>query len=102
MDILVGGADPFSVSAADVLLNVFRTNVGDPLVSGYTHYSVDVTALLNANVNTPLMLRFAETDNVFTFQLGVDNVDIVPEPSSFLLVAVALTGIGFIPNSVVE
>src|SRR5512136_2566134 len=48
-----------SVSAADVLLNVFRTNVGDPLVSGYTHHSVDVTALLNANVNTPLMLRFA-------------------------------------------
>jgi hypothetical protein len=88
VDILLGSADPFSVLPADVLINAFRTSVGDPLVSGYTHYSVDVTSVINAHLNTPLMIRFAETDNVFTFQLGVDNVDLVPEPAScFIMMA---------------
>ena len=91
VDILTGGADPFSVLPADVLLNAYGTNIGDPLVSGYTRYSIDVTSLLNGRLNTPLMLRFAETDNVFGFQLGVDNVDfqIVPEPSSLLTIGSA-------------
>jgi hypothetical protein len=92
VDILAGGADPFSVSAADLLMNLFQTTTGDALVSGYSHHASDITTLLNSHLNTPLTLRFAETDNVFTFQLGVDNVDIqetaVPEPSSlWLLVA---------------
>ena len=98
VDILAGGVDPFSVSAADVLTNLFQTTAGDALVSGYSHHSSDITALLNSHLNTPLMLRFAEADNVLTFQFGVDNVDIqetaeaaVPEPSSiWLLIAGAL------------
>lgn len=87
VDILLGSADPFSLAVADVLLNAYRTNVGDPLISGYTHQAVDITALVNSHLNTPLMLRFAETDNVFTFQLGVDNVDVVPEPASLGMLA---------------
>jgi hypothetical protein len=100
VDILVAGASPFSVAPADVLMNVFQTNPGDPAVSGYTHHSVNLTTFLNAHVGTPLTLRFAETDNVLTFQLGVDNVDIdvsaaaVPEPSSALLAGAALVAIG--------
>jgi len=100
VDILFGSAGAFSVLPADVLLSAFQTNPGDPLVSGYTHHTVDVTALLNSHVGTPLTLRFAEADNVFTFQLGVDNVDIdvnaaaVPEPSSWLLAVWALSAIG--------
>ena len=98
VDILAGGADPFSVSAADVLMNLFQTTAGDALVSGYSHHASDITTLLNSHLNTPLTLRFAEADNVFTFQFGVDNVDIqesaeaaVPEPSSiWLLIAGAL------------
>ena len=98
VDILAGGADPFSVLPADVLMNVFQTTAGDALVSGYSHHASDITTLLNSHLNTPLTLRFAETDNVFTFQFGVDNVDIqesaeaaVPEPSSiWLLIAGAL------------
>jgi hypothetical protein len=89
VDILAGGANPFSVSAADVLMNLFQTTTGDALVSGYNHHASDITTLLNSHLNTPLTLRFAETDNVFAFQLGVDNVDIqetaVPEPSSLWL-----------------
>jgi len=102
VDILTGGADPFSVSAADVLMNVFQTSTGDPLVSGYTHHISDITALLNSHLNTPLTLRFAETDNVFAFQLGVDNVNIqeasaVPEPSfTWLMMAGAVFAIGLI------
>lgn len=78
VDILLGSADPFSVAPADVLLEIFQTVAGDPAVSGYTRHAVDVTTLLNDHLDQPLMLRFAETDNVFVFQLGVDNVSIAP------------------------
>jgi hypothetical protein len=100
VDILLGSASAFSVLPADVLLNAFQTNPGDAAVSGYTHHTVDVTILINTHLGTPLTLRFAEADNVFTFQLGVDNVDIdvggaaVPEPSSWLLACGALLAMG--------
>jgi hypothetical protein len=92
VDILAGGADPFSVAPADVLMTVFQTHPGDPLVSGYTRHAVNIGPVINSHLNMPLMLRFAETDNVFTFQLGVDNVDIqvVPEASTWLLMSGAL------------
>jgi hypothetical protein len=100
VDILFGGADPFSVAGGDVLLNTFQTHSGDPLVSGYTHYAVDVTSILNSNVGTELMLRFAEVDNVFTFNFGVDNVHLeasevtpVPEPSTMVLGLTSLLGV---------
>ena len=97
VDILRGGTDPFSVSSADVLLNLYQTQPGNPLVSGYTTINRDLTALLLANLGQTLRLRFAETDNVFTFQLGVDNVNLeatIPEPTTLLLVGSGLTGIG--------
>ena len=72
-------------------------------MSGYSHHVSDITALLNGHLNTPLTLRFAETDNVFTFQFGVDNVSIqetaVPEASSgWLLMAGALFVMARIPR----
>jgi hypothetical protein len=92
VDLLLGGSDPFSLAAEDLLLNLFATLPGDPLVSGYNHVEVDITALLNANLNRSLRLRFAEVDNVSLFQFGVDNVALaigdtneVPEPASMLL-----------------
>jgi hypothetical protein len=94
VDILGVGADPFSVAAADVLFNAFATLSGDPLVSGYLTYTFDLTALLNGNLGQTLRLRFAEVDNVFLFNLGVDAVRLVvneqrvPEPATWLLVAV--------------
>ncbi len=96
VDILTTAAVPFSVGASDVLLNAFKTNAGDPLVSGYTHYTMDVTSLLNAHLSQTLRVRFSEVDNVFTFQLGVDNVALdvgasqtVPEPGSSVLIVTA-------------
>ncbi len=98
VDILLGASDPFSMAASDLLLNLFATGLGDPLVSGYNRIEVDITSLLNANLNQTLRLRFAEVDNVNLFQFGVDNVTLaigdpaqVPEPGSWLLILAGLT-----------
>jgi len=91
VDILAAGADPFSVNGGDVLLKLFQTQPGDAPISGYSHFSLDLTSLLNANLNQTLTLRFAEVDNVGPFQLGVDNVSlqtstesVVPDGSAFM------------------
>jgi hypothetical protein len=95
VDILVAGADPFSVAAGDVLFNAFATVSGDPLTVGYLTYTFDLTALLGANLGQSLRLRFAEVDNVNLFNFGVDAVSLVvdeqrvPEPATWLLVALA-------------
>lgn len=90
VDILRAGTDPFSLATGDVLLNAFQTRPGDPLVSGYSLHTVDVSSLLASQAGQTLRLRFAETDNVNLFQLGVDDVSLqafasVPEPSSLVL-----------------
>lgn len=92
VDLLMTSTDPFSL---DVLLNLYQTNVGDPLVSGYGTHVVDVSALFASHAGETLRLRFAETDNVFIFNFGVDNVSIdpttpVPEPASILLFGAGL------------
>ena len=98
VDILRAGTNPFSLLAGDLLLNVFRTNVGDPLISGYNSYAIDVTSLLAGNIGTNLRLRFAETDNVNVFNFGVDNVrfvdvqqEAIPEPATLLMLGSGLT-----------
>jgi hypothetical protein len=95
VDIVRTGADPFSTAASDVLLNLFQTNPGMPLVSGYNVVTVDVSALLAAHTGEMLRLRFAETDNVGPFQLGVDNVRFaaIPEPTSILLLSLGLVAL---------
>ena len=90
VDILRAGTDPFTAAATDILLNLYRTQVGDPLVSGYNTLNFDLTSLFSANVGQTLRLRFAETDNLSAFQFGVDNVQLetattAPEPQSILL-----------------
>jgi hypothetical protein len=102
VDILLGGSDPFSMAAGDLLLNLFATALTDPLVSGYNHIEIDITGLLNANLNTALRLRFSEVDNVNMFQFGVDNVALVtqdagevPEPGTWMLVLAGLSAAAF-------
>jgi len=100
VDILKAGADPFSLAAGDILMTLFNTPVGSALVSGYTTVSTDITGLLAANAGQTLRLRFAETDNFFALQMGVDDVRItspgvVPEPASFGLAGLALLGLAW-------
>ena len=98
VDLLRAGADPFSVAAADILLSLYASQVGDPLVSGYRSFSSDIGAVLGAHSGELLRLRFAETDNLAQLQLGVDNVAIaavsaIPEPASTALLAVGLAAL---------
>ena len=74
-------ADPFSVAASDVLMNLYQTKPGDPLVSGYNTLGFDLSPLFAANLGQTLRLRFAETDNLGQLQLGVDNVSLEAVPS---------------------
>lgn len=72
VDILKPSASPFSVAPADVLLPVFRTNVGDPASLAPTSMGADLTPFGGSTVR----IRFAEVDNQFFFQAGVDAVGI--------------------------
>src|SRR5688572_17946521 len=76
VDIMRSSADPFSLVAADILMNLYQTQPGDPLVSGYNSLQFDISAVLQANQGATLRLRFAEVDNVAPFNLGVDNIAI--------------------------
>lgn len=93
VDLLLANSDPFSVAAGDVLLTLFQTNPGDPLVSGYNTVTADISSALATQGGNTLRLRFAEVDNVQPLNLGVDNVILlVPEPSTLTLLAAG--GIG--------
>ena len=91
VDIMTAAADPFSVSMTDVLLNVYQTQPGDPLVSGYNTINSDLTALFAAHPGETLRLRLAAVDNVNFLNIGIDRVSIaVPEPGAVILFASGL------------
>ncbi len=101
VDILLASANPFSTTGG-VLQNVFQTNPGDPLESGYSTVSVNLTSLLASRGGQTLRLRFAEVGNQGFFNFGVDDVQLearlaptnpVPAPAGLLLFA---TGVPFL------
>lgn len=88
VDIITTSADPFSVAGGSVLQNLFQTTALTPPVMGYNPFLIDITALLQAHLGETLRLRFAETDNVNFFNLGVDNVSLTPEAGTLALLLV--------------
>lgn len=101
VDIVLATANPFSVAAGDVLQNVFQTNPGDPLTSGYTTVTANLTPLLASRGGQTLRLRFAEVDNQGNFNFGVDTVSLeavtaspVPAPPAAALALMGLLSAG--------
>lgn len=99
VDIITNSADPFSLNAADIVMNLFETAPGSPLVSGYNAYLFDASAALQAYQGTTLRLRFAAVDNVAPMNIGVDAVRVdnvpfsVPDGLPWQAPALALTGL---------
>ena len=91
VDIMSSGAGAFDTGAG-VLANYFiGVDAGaDP--NPFTSYLFDITGLVGGGGN--FVLRFAEVDNQFFFNMGVDNVSIqaVPEPASLLLLGMGAAG----------
>lgn len=96
VDILTATSNAFSVSAGDVLQNIFQTNAATALTFGYTNVQTNITSLLQANAGQTLRLRFAAVDNVSILNVGVDQVAVTvsntaaPEPSSLVLAGSAV------------
>lgn len=70
IDILTTSADPFSVAAGDVLMTLYQTAAGDPLVEGYKTITQDISAFLR-----PMTARNADAlpkPTTSVLQMGVD------------------------------
>jgi hypothetical protein len=92
VDILTGGADPFTNSSADIVSTLWGPG-GDATTAPNPWSTVTATLSLAAGT---YQIRFAETDNQGFFNMGVDNVSIstgVPEPSTWALLALGFAGI---------
>ena len=94
---IMNPAAPVTDVGAGVLLNVYQSKPGDPLVSGYT----SIGASLAPFVGQTVRLRFAEVDNQFFLNVGVDNITTgipVPtlSPAMLGLMALALAAAAFV------
>ncbi len=94
VDLMTTSAGVFSVAGGDILQNLYQSQPGNTLISGYNTFSVYISTVLAANQGGTIRLRFAEVDNLAPLQFGVDNVNIdgVPEPATFGLIAAGLAG----------
>lgn len=69
MDVMDPAA-PIDDVGAGVLANVYQTEPGDPPESGYQRIRYDLSAFEGETIR----IRFAAVDNLFFFQVGIDDV----------------------------
>ncbi|HLH81224.1 MAG TPA: hypothetical protein VKV29_13200 [Chthonomonas sp.] len=101
VDLLSGGANPFSTASGDVLKTFYKGVDGGSLPNAYTHYSFDLTSLLQAGTlasGGTYQLRFGEANNLSPINMGVDNVEVTanvatPEAGSWAALAMAVGGL---------
>jgi VPDSG-CTERM motif len=98
VDILSSSATPFDTGAG-VVANLYIGSDAGPTPNPYITYSFDLSSLAAGTYQ----LRFAEVDNQFFFQQGVDNVSITAEGgrvpdsgSTVVLLGVAMTVVGLL------
>jgi hypothetical protein len=93
VDLLTGGADPFSTAPADVLQNFYSGSDAGANPNPFTTYTFDISNILSAGGT--FQIRFGEADNQFFFNMGIDNVSLTatPEPATLFLFAPALVGL---------
>jgi hypothetical protein len=89
VDILSSTADAFDTSSGVVQSLYLGTDPNQGVSNPYTHYSFNLTDLAPG----AYQLRFAVWDNIYYFNMGVDNVSLEasPEPTSWVLFAIATT-----------
>ena len=94
VDILAGGADPFTNSPGDILAVLYGPGsdnlAGNP--NPWTTYNFDLGILPTGTYQ----IRFAETDNQGFFNMGVDNVSVTaaPEPATWAMMLVGFGALG--------
>lgn len=99
---LMDPAAPDDDVGAGVLENLYITNPGDPLVQAYQ----TIGTSLDPYAGQTIRLRFAEVDNQFFFNVGVDNCVAVGEElptveiptlgmAGILALVLLLVGVGF-------
>ena len=75
IDIMNTVADPLSIASVDgILVNLYTTQVSDPLFSDYQKLTFDITSFLQNCLGQTMRFRAAQVDNMAPLLLGLDEV----------------------------